>query len=659
MQKSPLVFQALPIWFLQLLCNNQNTFTMLLEFCVAEKILFFYVIHIFTCMSMSKSDSHFQLFEDFFQEKPILNQSPKVWHTFVAKFLDRILRNRRQYSSVHSARVVLQKTWHFSNQFMTLAQKASLENCRETSLIEDYNWCMNITYKLNDKCYFPEKNADKMKRNNSKLECASLINYTVSTVDFQMKRFIESLTNATHATPSSRKIQECLTLKRHLLKPTGWFLCEATQINHFETLAFDPYHSLSRVTHTQLIWKLASPHRFAIFLLYVEHMDFPSADTSLCIACKFLISNSGKVPGHLQFCGMLSALHIFVPYVVSAVQLDCEYDLHFALKAFCSLTDKVIVSNALHLEHSSPHLQFIYYIHGEDKQFCLRTYHIVVKKIHVVRISLLPPGDVQYKVLDGPSDSASNIVPQTNIVISSTFQCYVVTLAKNLSAEQTFGFKSLMNYSYKNLNWINITTKEQSYKIMFHGAHRQDQTYRAKLQAQYAFHLNITIIQMIFDGIDKVTCLHGGITFYEQIDHVDKELLTLCTSEQSKVGVGRSIYSTGSNIFFLIYQYQSYNSVVSHIISSLTKCKSSVLDLSLISKHCCLSYKKCQNYIKQISSTFVAFSISNYYHLKFFLQNTVCVVLQMRKSGRAHQGNDVMLVHSAWNMTKMLQFLRQ
>ncbi len=45
-------------------------------------------------------------------------------------------------------------------------------------------------------------------------------------------------------------------------------------------------------------------------------------------------------------------------------------------------------------------------------------------------------------------------------------------------------------------------------------------------------------------------------------------------------------------------------------------------------------------------------SISNYYHLKFFVQNTVCVVWQMRKSVRANQGNDVMLVHSAMKYDK-------
>ncbi len=596
----------------------------------------------------------FKPFQEFQHNTQLHQNTPKVWYTYVAKFIEKVLTGKKQYFSCQTLQTLLQTKSFQSKQFKDLVRKFELENCGSSSYNHHYAWCFNMmTHCLNLNSSHPKPyQIDVSRLNISKPLTAVTVDKHLYTRDGLLfpdnlaKEKNHSLCSIFHHQGRKEAVmRECLRFMRPLQKPTGWFLCNRS---HLTLLYFDPidsdnkqhHHSCVRksfFTHARLVWQLRNPHIDATFMIVVESLIFPSVETNHCYNGFFQIIDN-KNMRNLKFCGVHSAFHIFTPFYNSTLIIDSERVLLFSIQAYLSLTDRQILSQVLPEQKSHLHLRLAFFLQGQMQTLGLQTYHIVVEKIYIVKMWLSHSNKTQNRIQNGPTYFTSPIVPCGPFVKCSTFQCHIAVLSVDLNVYQVHGSKYLLKYTSERFPHTKLCIEKSGRQFHFDGAPDTDQAFGTILQAGPGFQLKITIFQMIFQGVDHIKCLHGGITFYDQYHSIQEEVLALCSTDSGE----RNIYSKGSEMFFFLYQYKGHNKVVTHILASLTQCKSTIVYPSSISNNCCPSFwsskskhRKCKFFLKNISSSFITFSKLQDFTVNYFITNTTQHVL-FCKSGRLH-----------------------
>lgn len=386
-------------------------------------------------------------------------------------------------------------------------------------------------------------------------------------------------------------------------------------------------------------------------MIFVKELIFPSPGIKHCSHGLFQILHWAKEDEGFLFCGVHSHFQVFIPFFVSRIQIDSAIDVIFAIKANISLTNRAILSQPYLTRRTQPLFRFIFVIQNEKQHWYLKTYHILVKKILIVKIVLPFHNNSLYRIRDGPSHLSTSLAPHGHIAKCSTFQCQVLLLLMNLPAGEKL---DAVNFVSENLAFKKIVmTKHFREEFLFKSVPDTDHEFAAVLQAHPGYHLNITIIQMIFEGHDQMRCLFGGLTIYEESNLNKPEIALLCSS----VGSNRNFYSHGSELALFIYQYKGYHKVLTLFQISLTKCRSTSVDLVLTHRYCChasASVQRCNIFLANISPPYITFSLSKkiinvFDYLTYIITNTTCFVLQVRKDEEYNYVHTIQLTHNTIN----------
>ncbi len=600
-------------------------------------------------------NAKFGLLEEFSHNTQSSNSSIKVWHTFLEKFCYKMIVQRKTNTHVETIPIILQTKLIHSKQFKKQAKNSALENCGGPSFTCDYVWCLKIMIDCVNRDVFSTYMYNHDIFDISKINISEILKRTLKPVSRKREKdchsFLQwaSLDDLSVPYAEGKWMIECLRLKRPLQKPTGWFVCNRSHIDASH-LSFAQDSNFD--SHKRMNWKLTSPHIDAIFMILVKLLSFPSLEIQHCYQGFFKILDSTTDHRQFMFCGVHSTFHVFIPFFKATVQIDFLDELHFFVKAHASLTDRRIISQAVPVKKSHPSFRLVFSIQSTRLLLYLQTYHIIVQKICTIKIYLSSNNETQYRIQDGPSYFSSSVVPHGHIAKCSSFQCHLAMLSTNLFISKTLGS---LNFSSERVAWRKIAIKSSGKEFLFCGVQNTDQTFAVNMQAGPGFHLNVTIIQMTFKGIQGIRCLHGGLTIYEHHDSIQQEIVTFCSQISS-----RNIYSNGSQLYFLVYQYKDYQNILLQIKTSLTECKHVTVDPSLVSKNCyfALVYGRrtdirCILFLANISSLFIAFSMSqSSFHydnnINYFVMNTNCFVLQIRTSSQRifDDTYDILLTHN-------------
>ncbi len=224
-------------------------------------------------------------------------------------------------------------------------------------------------------------------------------------------------------------------------------------------------------------------------------------------------------------------------------------------------------------------------------------------------------------VYDGPNSLSPKVPESKKSYMLSTFlgKIWILSQSKNYT----------LNYLSQNQVMTEIVLAKQN-TTSFALDECQPVLCITKLTAKPGFRVNVSLLQMSFDGENTVDCLLGGLAIVDLIGTKKKENLVFCLQS-----AGKNFYSQTSVLVVVLFQYQpvSRMRIRSYVLS--TKC--TVVHLSLCEVYFwCDHYHwraRCEKLLKLSSNANVELTFSPETHMsvKFSLENDTnreCVVLQ-------------------------------
>ncbi len=262
------------------------------------------------------------------------------------------------------------------------------------------------------------------------------------------------------------------------------------------------------------------------------------------------------------------------------------------------------------------------------KRDIVLSYIIQVKKVNKILLQFAHLLFGKYVVYDSPKFSSILLESTDKTFTSSTFQCLVQFVTERESLSGIF-----FTYSPQNLTFINISLTSNLSTIMNIPKYNCNKSlYAFSVAVPLYHHVNVTILNMSFEGQNTMTCAHGGLALLEKFEPSYSEVITFCDSHNGAVSQSRSIFSETSTFFFVLYWY-SYSSIRCTIGLSSTRCEPIQIDICKFNT-LCYSYKNTTECVKYLTNVFQMSKTDFRYHslnrlLYFHVWQDQCAVLQL------------------------------
>ena len=210
-----------------------------------------------------------------------------------------------------------------------------------------------------------------------------------------------------------------------------------------------------------------------------------------------------------------------------------------------------------------------------DQEIHSKSFHIMLNKLLRVKLKFINQDFIWRKIelYDGPDDQTKLIKQTGSQKILSTFQCYLKVNTKN-SHKSTSGITIL---SVKQKIMHNITIN-RSLDFSFNMCkHKEPQHCIVQFNANNIY-LNMSIINMTYNGPNTYGCAFGGLTYHGVNAKVRNTPLcdsyTQNPSRSSCDKVPMNYVSTDFDLLIIIYGYSPYNKDMEiNMKISLTPCR--------------------------------------------------------------------------------------
>ena len=91
--------------------------------------------------------------------------------------------------------------------------------------------------------------------------------------------------------------------------------------------------------------------------------------------------------------------------------------------------------------------------------------------------------------------------------------------------------------------------------------------------------INVTLNEIVSEGIYNPTCKYGGIVAGEYLDNNYEESITICQKHHGQNEQSKSMYSKNSSLVIVLYWYNIYQNIKASLTLSVTRCQSVNIDL--------------------------------------------------------------------------------
>ena len=366
----------------------------------------------------------------------------------------------------------------------------------------------------------------------------------------------------------------------------------------------------------------------------IENIQFAS-DYLECYWARLTVHNSESLDAPFTYCGHHTNFNIYPRYNDVNIAI---YSYRGSIFNFFALFSIMIKNQIVNIKPSILNMD-IYWIYVTENNYIFSyTFHITVIKIHYVFLQFSETVYFRYEIYDGPGVMSPNIRNSGHVYVMSSFQCTAVILAKRKLETDV----ELVNYTSKPVHFshvFNISSTESSFTV-----HVPLRTCFKPLCAIFLFtderfHINITLLEIIYKGPIGEKCKYGGLVTGEETVTDYKESLTICEFHGIEERHGMTFFSKNSSLILITFWYEHYSEISTTVQVSLTKCLAVQLDGCAVQQLCHSVFNmnnltRCNSYLKYISQNHLLY-YKNFHDwldfVLFSLQEEECIVLQFRK----------------------------
>ena len=203
-------------------------------------------------------------------------------------------------------------------------------------------------------------------------------------------------------------------------------------------------------------------------------------------------------------------------------------------------------------------------------------------------------------IYDGPGTKAERL--SGYIIKGTTFQLTIQVCGNILHSANDFA-SNRSNFNYKSKNLIQsknfsintdeiLTVKSSMHHdrlipVVMYGFH-----------ASKNHHVNLTITDYFYEGLDSAGCSYGGLAAFEIIKGINHEILSLCNKKTNLLTKHRNIYSAEEKLLVVVYSYRNYSRIRVQLKISSTVCEVIRVDICKLQQ---LTGSKLANYVHKIT----------------------------------------------------------
>ncbi len=424
-----------------------------------------------------------------------------------------------------------------------------------------------------------------------------------------------------------------------LLSPTGRLLENASSVQPL----FKP--------HIACFWWLTVLNSNKIILdVFLENVWIPSLLQPECTLGNKLFFDQWKEERldnseSFYFCGIYSALHVFPPFQKVRTVIVTLKTVEFYLNLVYSLTGVSFASDfdsfflgfdkskrqGLSIFPRWPDLHFM-------NQQTIAAYSISVHKY--LRVQIVSKISVRHRMFDGPGVLSPVVNSTRNTYILSTFQCLLVILEFHQNRGKTLTYLQFQSIPQVH-QYHETINKSQIREFSFPKESNSSCLTLCFLMitTETSYNFNVTISHMNFTGSDTFACQQGGLSVTsvhphqttESGLHQTTESGLLCHVHTKLAPQKRSIFSSSSEVYLIMYSHKEYGNLTVNVKIQVTKCKTVTFDPCLAERYCPSYQKWCffpDDPINDISFPKVDAGWG-YYRLQYKLNTKECRIIRV------------------------------
>ena len=284
------------------------------------------------------------------------------------------------------------------------------------------------------------------------------------------------------------------------------------------------------------------------------------------------------------FCGHHSPFNFYPNFRKVVMKVETWMKIPFALNYFFTVMDQYIVYNTPKVQFVGVLPDLIYKVNHDT---IFTTYFIQVKKISNIVFSSVHNLTSTYVIYDGPGFLAHSIIVNNNIkkkISTSTFQCILQILMSSILINSSGKFQYISQYLNNN---IVVDLNHPTYmNVQLPNTICLDYVCVVHINTEMDFQINVTLNEIVSEGIYNPNCKYGGIVVGEYLDYKYEESNAVCQKHNGLIEQSRSMYSKNSSLVLILYWYNIYQNITVSLSLSLTRCKSVNIDLCEYNAQC-------------------------------------------------------------------------
>ena len=283
------------------------------------------------------------------------------------------------------------------------------------------------------------------------------------------------------------------------------------------------------------------------------------------------------------FCGIYSNIHFYPPSNLIGCQISWgPHEIVHMSTIFDLIAPNVIANNKIFTDFTHRAHFRLHHINIHELDETILSLYFTTVRFKTVEIKLLNLSSVsKNRLFDGPGFFSDELLLSSNKTLYKclSFVCFLqITLNSKIPMNTKVDFHGKINPPI----WNNVSLDDKvSYHIL--NIDPSFETHMQKIfmiEAPENYHVNLSVLQFIYNGSEHSGCHYGGISIFNNIKM--SELLTICTSNPTGSHASRNIYSNNDKIMVIIYSHMCYSSVKSTIYVSSTSCELIKPDLCMI-----------------------------------------------------------------------------
>ena len=267
---------------------------------------------------------------------------------------------------------------------------------------------------------------------------------------------------------------------------------------------------------------------------------------------------------NLTFCGVHAQVSVFSQSSSTSLLLLSFIHTYYKVHFLQYVSDE----NLLHSFTLTPIIEFEPGLIFPQVSLFMIIFRLKVQKFE--RITLKVDRNIsvnKFVIYDGPGPKAERVSGISHVVEGTAFQRTIQVCGNIFHFANGFASNRL-NFNYKSNTLIQaktfaINTDEiLTVECIPHYDRMIPVVMNIfSFHASKSHHINATITDYFYEGLDSSGCSYGGLAAFEMIKDINYEIRSLCNKMANLLTQHRNIYSTDEKLLVAVYSYKSYSKI--------------------------------------------------------------------------------------------------